>query len=332
MTLPGSENRTTHVLNHLAIQVTVDCFTPHEVIYLFVGRMVCHKGHVSSFLNKCNKTHNFFLITIFWSSWLFLNCPFRRFAYSNTKELLHTNSPHKKNHNATWVRIASFWKETVLCIQLVRQELFELSWFHLNCNPKYTKTILVLISKACTEWCWSTHMFEEQNWYALQSGKLQVTAEFTETCSLAACCAAILSFQTGMDATLLNYMCLGVCGMLQSFQWCSNVGCNSHCFSSVGQFQISFSSGVPVYHGSIPLVVQWYPSVHWVNQWHSNVHWTSQCTLAQGKGTQKICIIFNKPHHTGFKMASVCIWHNIKCVPHTLRYLLTLKGPCKQFV
>ena len=59
--------------------------------------------------------------------------------------------------------------------------------------------------------------------------------------------------------------------------------------SSVGLFQISFSSGVPVHPASIRWVAQWYPSVHWVNQWHSSVHWTSQCTLAQGKGS----------HHTG---------------------------------
>ena len=38
-----------------------------------------------------------------------------------------------------------------LCIQLVWWELFELNWFHLTCNSKYTKTIMVLISKACTE-------------------------------------------------------------------------------------------------------------------------------------------------------------------------------------
>ena len=44
-----------------------------------------------------------------------------------------------------------------LCTQLVWWELFELNWFHLSCNPKYTYTIMVLISKACTEWCWSTH-------------------------------------------------------------------------------------------------------------------------------------------------------------------------------
>ena len=41
-----------------------------------------------------------------------------------------------------------------------------------NCNINYTKTIMVLISKAWTEWCWSTHMFEEQNWYVLQSSKI----------------------------------------------------------------------------------------------------------------------------------------------------------------
>ena len=53
--------------------------------------------------------------------------------------------------------------------------------------------------------------------------------------------------------------------------------------SSVGLFQLSFSSGVPVYPASIRWVAQWYPSVHWVNQWHSSgipvytgpasVHW-----------------------------------------------------------
>ena len=53
--------------------------------------------------------------------------------------------------------------------------------------------------------------------------------------------------------------------------------------SSVGLFQLSFSSGVPVYPASICWVAHWYPSVHWVNQWHSigipvytgqaSVHW-----------------------------------------------------------
>ena len=32
------------------------------------------------------------------------------FVYSNTNELLYINFLHK-NYNATWVRIASFWKE-----------------------------------------------------------------------------------------------------------------------------------------------------------------------------------------------------------------------------
>ena len=31
-----------------------------------------------------------------------------------------------------------------LCIQLVWWELFALNWFHLTCNPKYTKAIMVL--------------------------------------------------------------------------------------------------------------------------------------------------------------------------------------------
>ena len=45
-----------------------------------------------------------------------------------------------------------------LRIQLVWRELFELNSFHLTSNPKFTKkSIMVLISKACKEWCWSTH-------------------------------------------------------------------------------------------------------------------------------------------------------------------------------
>ena len=52
---------------------------------------------------------------------------------------------------------------------------------------------------------------------------------------------------------------------------------------SVGLFQLSFSSGAPVYPASNRWVTQWYPSVHWVNQWYSSgipvytgpasVHW-----------------------------------------------------------
>ena len=53
--------------------------------------------------------------------------------------------------------------------------------------------------------------------------------------------------------------------------------------SSLGQFQLSFSCGVPVYPANTRWVTQLYPSVHWVNQWHSrgipmytgpaSVHW-----------------------------------------------------------
>ena len=120
----------------------------------------------------------------------------------------------------------------------------------------------------------------------------QVKAEFTETCPLPAWCPAISSFQTGLDATPLNYMCLGVwavtvplvvfqCRLQQSecLQW----------HSSVGQFQLSFCRDVPVYPASIRWVTQWYPSVHWVIQWHSSVHWTSQSTQAQGKGKLACC-------------------------------------------
>ena len=134
-----------------------------------------------------------------------------------------------------------WWGHFAACspifIQLVWRKLFELSWFHWYCNPKYTKTITVLISKACTGWFWSTHTFEKQNWYAAGSSKLHVKAGFTETCPLVACCPVILSIQAGMDATLLNYMWLGVCALLLSLQWCSSVCCNSQ----------SFSSGIPVW-------------------------------------------------------------------------------------
>ena len=177
-----------------------------------------------------------------------------------------------------------------LCIQRVWREVFELSWFHLYCDPKYTKTIIVIILKAYTEWCWSTHRFEEQNWCALENSKLQVKSEFTETCPRAASSATILSFQTGMSATLLNYMCLSVCAII-SLQWCSRVGCNSQSFPvefQCGQFQLSFSSGVPVYPASKhslgrPVVSQCTLGQPVSFQCHSSVHWTTQCTLARGK-------------------------------------------------
>ena len=148
------------------------------------------------------------------------------------------------------IRSGHFPACNLSCIQLVWRGLFALSWFHLNCNPKYTKTIVVFISKACTDWCWSTHTFEEQNWYPLQNIKLLIKAEFTENGPLAASCPAILSFQTGMDANLLNYTCLGMCGLLQSLQWCSGVGCKS----------LSFSSGITVWAVSTKFF-QWCSSV-----------------------------------------------------------------------
>ena len=41
---------------------------------------------------------------------------FRRFVYSNIKELLYKNFTSFKKHKATWVLIASFWKEAVLVL------------------------------------------------------------------------------------------------------------------------------------------------------------------------------------------------------------------------
>ena len=59
MTLPGSKNMTAHALNHVAIEIIVNYFTPHEVADLLVGWMICHEGRVSSFRNKCNQIQSF---------------------------------------------------------------------------------------------------------------------------------------------------------------------------------------------------------------------------------------------------------------------------------
>ena len=45
-------------------------------------------------------------------------------------------------------------------VLLAKLLLFEL-------QPRIHKTILVPRYKACWEWCWNTHMYEKQNWYAL---------------------------------------------------------------------------------------------------------------------------------------------------------------------
>ena len=140
----------------------------------------------------------------------------------------------------------------------------------------------------------------------MQSSKLQVKAEYTETCPLAYCCPAFLSFQTGMDATLHASLFVSWCvwavtvppvvfqcrlQKLEFLQW----------HPSVGRIQPSFSSGIPVW-GSSTKFFQWCSSVPCkyslgrpmvsqctlgqpvAFQWHSSVHWTSQCTLAQDKG------------------------------------------------
>ena len=155
-------------------------------------------------------------------------------------------------------------------------------WFRLHWNTYYTKTTMVTVFKAYTEWYWSIHTFEKQNRCSLPSSKLQAKAEFTETCPLVTCCPAILSFQTGMNATLLNHMGLGVCGLLQSLQLRSGVGCN---IVSPVAFQcgaVSKKFYPLAFQCTLQILAQWYHSVRWVNQWHSSVHWTSQSTLAQG--------------------------------------------------
>ena len=111
----------------------------------------------------------------------------------------------------------------------------------------------------------------------------QVKAEFTETCPLAAWCPAIFSFQTGMDATPLNLGVWAVTVPLVVFQCRLQQSWFLQWHSSVGQFQLSFCSGVPVHPPSIRWVTQWYLSVHWIIQWHfsgipvytgrARVHW-----------------------------------------------------------
>ena len=135
----------------------------------------------------------------------------------------------------------------------------------------------------------------------MQSSKLQVKAEFTETCPLACWRPTILSFQNwheccsawlyvpGRVWAVTVPPVVSQCRLqkLEFLQWHSSVGHFQtkilQWHSSVGLFQISFSSGVPVHPASIRRVAQWYPRVHWVNQWHSSgipmytgpasVHW-----------------------------------------------------------
>ena len=136
-----------------------------------------------------------------------------------------------------------------------------------------------------------SHVFRAEL-VSIQSSKLQVKAEFTETFPLAEWCFTMLSFQTGMDATLLSYMCRGVCGLLQSLQWCSSVGCKirvspvaSQCGAvSTKFFPVVFQCTLQIIAGS-PSCIPVYTGQPVAFQWHSSVHRTSQCTLAQGNDT-----------------------------------------------
>ena len=120
-------------------------------------------------------------------------------------------------------------------------------------------------------------------------------AKLTETCPLAAWCSIILPFQTGMGATLLNYMCLCVLGvgggvLLQSLQRCSSVGCNRvspAAFQCVSTKFFQWCSSVPYkFPLGRPVVSQCTLGKPVAFQWHSGEHCTSQFKLSQSKGTE----------------------------------------------
>ena len=152
-------------------------------------------------------------------------------------------------HNLVWRSLGQVTSQhaTPLCIWW---ELFGLDWFHLTCNASihknYNGAHIKGMHRVMLKY---SHVLRTELVSIAESSKPQVKAEFTETCPLADWCPAILSFQTGMNATLLNYMCLCVgavtvppvvlqCRLqkLDFLQW----------HPSVGQFQLSFPSGVPV--------------------------------------------------------------------------------------
>ena len=153
---------------------------------------------------------------------------------------------------------------------------------------------MVLTSKACTVWCWSTHTFEEQNWYPLQDSKLQVEADFTEMCPLVvpSSCHFKLAWLTVCASVcgcvcVCAYVCVcvgvGGCYRPPSSVPCSSVSCNTQFLqwhSSVGQFCVPVysaifawsHSGIPVYtvsNSGIPVAIQCK---------------MDQRTLAQGEG------------------------------------------------
>ena len=122
--------------------------------------------------------------------------------------------------------------------------------------------------------CCGTHMCDEQNWYPLKSSKSKSWIyRDMSTCCLVCRHLVISNWHGCYSANLFLPGCYRAVTVPPSLQWCSSAGCNSQSFSNgipVGQFQLSFSSGVPVYLGSACRVAQRYPSIHWVNQWHSN--------------------------------------------------------------
>ena len=136
---------------------------------------------------------------------------------------------------------------------------------------------MVLIYKVCIEW----------RWYAWQSSILQVKTELvnTEYRDLSTCCLASrnLHFKVAWMLHCLT-ICACVWGLLQSFQWCSSVCCNSQSVSSgtVSTKFFQWCSSVPCkYSLGHPEVYQCTLGQSETFQWHSSVHWTNQCTLAQ---------------------------------------------------
>ena len=110
-----------------------------------------------------------------------------------------------------------------LCIQLVWWELFARNWFHLTCNPKYTKTIMALIK--------GMHRVMLKYSYVLRAELASIAQQLTpsegwiyrdlSTCLLVSRYLVISNWHGCYSACLT--ICVGVC-----------VGCHSR------------SSGVPV--------------------------------------------------------------------------------------
>ena len=126
---------------------------------------------------------------------------------------------------------------------------------------------------------------------------------------------------------MLSYMCRGVCGLLQSLQWCSSVCCKSwvssvasQCWADSTKF-LQWCSSVPCkYSLGRPVVFQCTLGQPVAFQWHSSVHWTSQCTLAQDKGSA-----VNSPRRS-FRSGSFLSHDDVIRWKHFPRYCPFVRG------